>query len=115
MKEYGDVQSWTKLAIIPFHPQLVNLGSPLQSLYISESGELLHNVRYYLLLNITKERNLGSDFIKKREHSGGDKLRLGFDSSTRLHKNSDNLIRIFNHLLHVSFNYVNLYEIVSVH
>ncbi|XP_020964682.1 F-box/kelch-repeat protein At3g23880-like [Arachis ipaensis] len=41
MKEYGDAQSWTKLAIIPFHPQLVNLGSPLQSLYISESGELL--------------------------------------------------------------------------
>ncbi|RYQ88742.1 F-box/kelch-repeat protein At3g23880-like [Arachis ipaensis] len=41
MKEYGNAQPWTKLAIIPFHPQLVNLGFPLQSLYISESDVLL--------------------------------------------------------------------------
>ncbi|XP_057730769.1 F-box/kelch-repeat protein At3g23880-like [Arachis stenosperma] len=41
MKEYGDAQSWTKLASISFHPQLVNLGFPLQSLYISESDVLL--------------------------------------------------------------------------
>ncbi|QHO32364.1 hypothetical protein HN51_020417 [Arachis hypogaea] len=37
MKEYGDAQSWTKLAMISFH----GLISPLQPLYISETDVLL--------------------------------------------------------------------------
>ncbi|XLR36291.1 F-box/kelch-repeat protein At3g23880-like [Arachis hypogaea] len=41
MKEYGDPQSWTTLAIIPFYPQLPLRGNRLRPLYISESDVLL--------------------------------------------------------------------------
>ncbi|QHN97934.1 hypothetical protein HN51_045633 [Arachis hypogaea] len=43
MKEYGDAQSWTKLAVISVHPKFTysNLDRCLQPLYISESDVLL--------------------------------------------------------------------------
>ncbi|XP_052108369.1 F-box/kelch-repeat protein At3g23880-like [Arachis duranensis] len=44
MKEYGDPQSWTTLAMIPFHPRLRFMRHPLRPLrplYISETDVLL--------------------------------------------------------------------------
>ncbi|XP_052109389.1 F-box/kelch-repeat protein At3g23880-like [Arachis duranensis] len=44
MKEYGDAQSWTKLAMIPNHPKFTNYSNScrcLQLLYISKSDVLL--------------------------------------------------------------------------